>query len=152
MTKKRLAHTADTLSKMFGGWRLNLSKPNLENLGSGTLAIDVISGQCSFNDQTIQQLPIANELHLWFVDELKNNGVSVDLIKSATLLVELDLSRCPWDERSDKKQIYLSSGRAVKADWVNKCAIDCRAEILLDDKVYISQHQEVEEWPVGWAP
>jgi hypothetical protein len=52
---KGLQHVADTMCQMFCGWRLIESKPNLANLGSGTLEIDTITGQCLFQGKSIDQ-------------------------------------------------------------------------------------------------
>jgi hypothetical protein len=62
---KRLQHVADTMCQMFCGWRLIESKPNLVNLGSGTLEIDAITGQCLFQGKSFEQLTIAEEIRAW---------------------------------------------------------------------------------------
>jgi hypothetical protein len=57
---------------MFCGWRLIESKPNLVNLGSGTLEIDAITGQCLFQDKSIDQLKIAEEIRAWLRQDQGN--------------------------------------------------------------------------------
>lgn len=63
---KRCRH----LCQMFVGWRLNASKPTIVGLGSGTLEIDALIGQCTFQDEPIVGFPIAQELFAWMTKEL----------------------------------------------------------------------------------
>ena len=58
MGRKRLQHVADTMCQMFCGWRLIGSKRSLVKLGAGTLEIDVITGECSFQGESILQLEL----------------------------------------------------------------------------------------------
>lgn len=53
MRRKRLQHTADTICRMFCGWRLVNCMPQLVDLGSGTIHIDVLTGSCSFDGEAI---------------------------------------------------------------------------------------------------
>jgi hypothetical protein len=55
---------------VFCGWRLIESQPNLLKLGSGTLEIDAITGQCVFQGKTTGQLTIAEEIRAWLQQDL----------------------------------------------------------------------------------
>jgi hypothetical protein len=67
---KRLQHVADTMCQVFCGWRLIGSKPNLVKLGSGTLELDAMTGQCLFQGQTIRRLTIAEEIRAWLQQDM----------------------------------------------------------------------------------
>src|SRR5271157_2658722 len=85
MHRKRLQHIADTMCQMFCGWRLIESKPNLENLGSGTLEIDAITGQCHFQGKTMGQLTIAEEIRAWLQQDLETNNIPISMLTGAHL-------------------------------------------------------------------
>ena len=74
MQMKRLQHVADTMCQVFCGWRLIESKPNLVNLGSGTLEINALTGQCLFQGKSIRQLRIAEEIRAWMQQDLATNN------------------------------------------------------------------------------
>jgi hypothetical protein len=60
--RKRLQHAADTLCRMFCGWRLANSYRSLASLGAGTLRIDALGGSCEFKGERVETLSIAGEL------------------------------------------------------------------------------------------
>jgi hypothetical protein len=59
MRRKRLQHVADTLCHIFCGWETFLDYNELVNLGNGCLRIDALSGQCVFDQSSIEPLKIA---------------------------------------------------------------------------------------------
>jgi len=85
MRRKRLQHAADTMCQMFCGWRLIGSKPSLVNLGSGTLEIDAITGQCLFQGKNIGPLTIAEEIRAWLEQDLATNKIPIASLKARTL-------------------------------------------------------------------
>lgn len=92
MRRKRLQHVADTMCQMFCGWRLIASKPNLLKLGSGTLEIDAITGQCVFQSKITRQLTIAEEIHAWLQQDLATNEIPIAALTGAHLSVKLSFS------------------------------------------------------------
>ena len=98
MRRKRLQHAADTMCQMFCGWRLIESKPNLLKLGSGTLEIDAITGQCVFQRKTTVQLTIAEEIRAWLQQDLATNKIPIAALTGAHLAVKLSFSVVPWNE------------------------------------------------------
>ncbi len=94
MHRKRLQHVADTVCQMFCGWRLIESKPNLLRLGSGTLEIDAITGQCLFQGKTIGQLTIAEEIRAWLQQDLATNKIPIAALTGAHLAVKLSFLSC----------------------------------------------------------
>jgi hypothetical protein len=102
---------------MFCGWRLVSSKPSLLALGSGTLEIDAITGQCRFDGKTIDQLTIAEEIRVWLRRDLAANKIPISAITRAHLTVELSFSAVPWNESAT--EIFISAGKAVRTDQMN---------------------------------
>jgi hypothetical protein len=86
MRRKRLQHVADTMCQMFCGWRLIESKPNLLKLGSGTLEIDAVTGQCVFQGETTGQLTIAEEIRAWLQQDLATNKIPIAALTGLSVL------------------------------------------------------------------
>ena len=85
------------MCQMFCGWRLIESKPNLLKLGSGTLEIDAITGQCVFQGKTTGQLTIAEEIRAWLQQDLATNKIPIAALTGAHLAVKLSFSVVPWN-------------------------------------------------------
>jgi hypothetical protein len=148
MRGKRLQHVADTMCQMFSGWRLIGSKPNLVKLGSGTLELDAVTGQCFFQGKTIGQLTIAEEIRAWLQQDLAKNKVPIAAVAGARLTVKLSFSVVPWNEPA--KEIFYSDGKAVRTEKMNRCIVQCDSNVITDEAVYRSKLTEVQEWPFGW--
>ena len=148
MRRKRLQHAADTMCQMFCGWRLIESKPNLLNLGSGTLEIDAITGQCHFQGKSIGQLTIAEEIRAWLQQDLAACKIPISMLTGAHLAVKLSFSVVPWNERT--REIFYSDGKAIRTERMNRCVMECNSNVTMDESVYRSKLMEVQEWPLGW--
>ena len=148
MRRKRLKNITDTLCQMFCGWRLVGSKRMLAELGSGTLEIDALTGQCQFQGKRIVQLPIAIELVGWMQQDLATHRIPTTVLVRARLSVKLSFSQVPWNSRT--KEIFYSNGEAVRSQKMHKCIFDCDSEVATDEAVYRSTRTEAQEWPVGW--
>ena len=148
MRRKRLKNVADTLCQMFCGWRLVGSKRTLAELGSGTLEIDALTGQCQFQGKPILQLPIAMELAGWMKQDLATHRIPTTLLVHARLSARLSFSRVPWNTRT--KEIFISSGKAVRSQEMHKCIFECASEVATDEVLYRSKRTETQEWPIGW--
>jgi hypothetical protein len=148
MHRKRLQHVADTMCQMFCGWRLIESKPNLLKLGSGTLEIDAITGQCVFQGKTIGQLTIAGEMRVWLQQDLATNKIPIAALTGAHLAVKLSFSVVPWNEAT--REIFYSDGKAVRTEKMNRCVMECDSNVTTDEAPYRSKLTEVQEWPLGW--
>src|SRR5882724_3860401 len=118
MRKKRLKNVADTLCQMFCGWRLVGSKRMLVELGSGTLEIDALTGQCQLQGEPIVQLPIARELVGWMKQDLATHRIPTTVLVRARLSVRLSFSQVPWNTRT--KEIFYSNGEAVRSQKMHK--------------------------------
>ena len=148
MRGKRLRHVADTMCQMFCGWRLIGSKPNLVELGSGTLELDAMTGQCLFQGKTIGQLTIAEEIRAWLEQDLATNKIPIAALTGAHLTVKLSFSVVPWNEPA--KEIFYSDGKPIRTEKMNRCIVECRSNVTTDEAVYRSKLTEVQEWPLGW--
>ncbi len=96
---------------MFCGWRLFRYKPSLLKLGSGTLEINAITGQCLFQGKTIGQLTIAEEIRAWLQQDLATNKIPIAALTGAHLAVKLSFSVVPWNEPA--REIFYSGGKAA---------------------------------------
>jgi len=148
MRRKRLQHAADTICQMFCGWRLIESKPSLLKLGSGTLEIDAITGQCRFDGKTTGQLSIAEEIRAWLRRDLESNEIPIAALTGARLAVELSFSVVPWNERTG--EIFFYAGKATRTEQMNRCTMKCESSVTTDEVVYHSKLIETQEWPIGW--
>ena len=148
MRRKTLQHAADTMCQMFCGWRLIESKPNLLKLGSGTLEIDAITGQCVFQGKTTGQLTIAEEIRAWLQQDLATNKIPIAALTGAHLVVKLSFSVVPWNEPT--RESFYSDGKAIRTERMNRCVIECNSNVTTDESIYRSGLMEVQEWPVGW--
>jgi len=108
---------------MFCGWRLIGSKPNLVDLGSGTLEIDAVTGQCFFQGQIIDQLKIAEEIRAWMQDDLAANKIPIAALTGARLSVKLSFSLVPWNTHT--REIFHSDAGAVPTEKMNRCNMEC---------------------------
>ena len=133
---------------MFCGWRLVESKPNLLNLGSGTLEIYAITGQCHFEGKATGKLTIAEEIRAWLQQDLATNKIPIAALTSAHLAVELSFSVVPWNEPT--REIFYSDGKAVRTEQMNRCVMKCDSSVTTDEAVYRSKLIEAQEWPLGW--
>ena len=148
MHRKRLQHVADTMCQMLCGWRFNVSKPNLLNLGSGTLEIDAITGHCDFQGKRIGQLTIAEEIRAWLQQDLATNKIPILVLTGAHLAVKLSFSVVPWNEPT--REIFYSDGKVVRTEKMNRCVMECDSNVITDEAAYRSKLMEVQEWPLGW--
>jgi hypothetical protein len=148
MHRKKLQGTANTMCRVFCGWRLNQSKPNLVELGSGTLKIDALTGNCSFEEKSISQLTIAEELRLWLQSDLSASNIPIDALTGAKLAVNLSFSVVPWS--APEQEIFYLNGKAIRTEKMNRCVMECDSHVTTDDRVYRSQLTEVQQWPIGW--
>jgi len=117
-------------------------------LGSGTLELDAMTGQCLFQGKTIGRLTIAEEIRAWLQQDLATNRIPVAALTGAHLTVKLSFSVVPWNEPA--KEIFYSDGKAVRTEKMNRCIVECDSNVTTDDAVYRSELTGVQEWPLGW--
>jgi hypothetical protein len=125
------------------------SKASLVDFGAGTLEIDAITGNCSFQGKSTRQLTIAEEIRAWMHGDLAANNISLKAITGARLSVKLSFSVVPWSSR--KTEIFCSGGKAVRTGNMNRCLIECDSHVSTDEAVYRSHLIEIQKWPIGWS-
>lgn len=148
--KNRLKNLADTACQVFCGWRLTASKATLIELGSGSLEIQLLTGQCFFKGVPIEPLSISKELQIWFMNQLAAQKIPAEAIKRASIRAKVQRSLIPWEDRKNKKQVFYAGGQVVQTTEMHKCLIDCECEIVSDIASCTSRLDDVEEWPIGW--
>jgi hypothetical protein len=150
MRRKRLNHCADTLCHMFCGWRLINSYADIESLGSGTLEINALTGDATFNGSRTRPLAIAGELQAWLAEDCESHSIPIDQLRSARLKAELDLSKTEWKNRQSRDHWFDHKGAEIVSRQINRCVIQCDSIIETDETVYRSQFHDLEEWPDGF--
>jgi hypothetical protein len=150
MRRKRLQHAADILCQMFCGWRLNNCKADLAKLGSGTLEIDALTGNCYFNERPTPELFIAIELREWLKEDLAAHKIPLESLSRGLLKAELLFSEISWGDRRTNEH-YFKEGRTVRIAKMHRCVIQCESEVATDEATYRSKYEDLEEWPVGWG-
>ncbi len=149
MPRKVLKNAADAMCHMFCGWRQLSSKNRLVELGSGTLEIDILTGESIFDEKGIPKLPIAIELQLSLQRFLVSNRIHVPVLR-ARLRVKLSFSRITWEERTNRVEMFYVKGKAIQGTQMHRCKFECDSEIVTDARTARTCYEEVEEWPVGW--
>jgi hypothetical protein len=150
MRRKRLKHCADTLCHMFCGWRLVNSYSEIESLGSGTLEIDALTGDATFDGQPTKSLAIAGELHAWLRQDCDSNNIPMDHIHAAKLTAALDLKKTDWKKRQSRDHWFDHKGAEILWRQINRCIIECNSLITTDACEYRSRYHDLEEWPEGF--
>jgi hypothetical protein len=120
----------------------------LVELGSGTLEIDALTGQCEFQGKLVVQLPIAKELVGWLQQDLAKHRIPTAGLVRAHLSAKLSFSQIPWNTKT--KENFYSNGKAVRSKDMHKCIFECDSEVTTGKTVYRSKQTEIQEWPVGW--
>jgi hypothetical protein len=129
MKLKRLKHAPDVFCKIFCGWRLYSDYPQLARAGNGLVYIDVLKGE-SRHDGQIIQLVVAEELRLWFNEDLKRYSVPLESIRTAWLKAELRVTEVS----------RLLRPKSYPFDIV------CEAEVTTRERIYKSRLTDREEW------
>lgn len=88
MKRKATQGLADNVCQMFLGHQVWDDLPRLEELGGGTLRIEVVSGHCTKDGQHIQPLAIVQKLRDWLEVQLVSNGLDLGDVEEAVLTVD----------------------------------------------------------------
>ena len=142
--EKCLQDLANTLCQMFCGWRLTESKPILVELGSGAVEIDALTGECTFRNMPMPQLPIAKDLVALVENKLAFRRISSADVTRARLVANLSLTRVPWNLRITMMFPVVDEAESSKRS--HQCSVDCESQVVIDGIVYRSRLKEVQEW------
>ena len=126
------------------------SKNRLVELGSGTLEIQLLTGECVFNGSSVDSLPISREIQLWFSKELAAQKIQAETIVRATIKATIGLTLIPWTKRENNKEMFYIDNQEVRTMEMHRCAIDCVCHISTEGGSYVSRRKDLEEWPTGW--
>jgi hypothetical protein len=129
---------------MFCGWRLIESKPNLVNLGSGSLEIDAITGQCLFQGKSIDQLNIAEEIRAWLRQDLATNKIPLAVLTGAHLTVKLSFFRGALERTHEGDFPFGWKSRTHKK--MNRCVMEGDSNVTTNEAAYHSKLIEAQEW------
>lgn len=143
MRKKRLQHAADIACEILCGWRLINDHKSLNEFGSGSLEIDLLTQKCRYNGKEIEPLNIAPEIGLWLQRDLQTNRIPVEGIKKANLQAEFRIRPLVGERKAS--EIWRGNPEKYIA-----CDITCKCTIETDEKAYRSQRTDYEEWPENW--
>jgi hypothetical protein len=134
---------------MLCGWRQIDDKPRLVELGSGTLEIDALTGECTFNGAPIEPLGVASDLRHWLSEDLLAHHIPIAGVQSARVSAALRFSEITSSERTTGGEFYVR-GRSQRSVQWHRCRITCRSEVVAAEVSYTSQYSDLEEWPCGW--
>ncbi len=144
MRRKVLKNTAYTLCHMFRGWQLLGDYLTLTRLGSGTLEIDVHSGQCLHGAAPIPTLSIAHVLRSWLTDDLARHHIPLEAIKEAGLVVDMKIDQ--HDGQRDHNRVWAHP----TVRFVG-CELVARSRVLTDEATYSAELRDTLEWPQSGA-
>jgi len=131
---------------MFCGWRLDASRQLLIELGSGTIEIDLLSGDCSFNGTAIPQVSVAADLRNWLRGDLNANDIPLEGLTRASLRADLQFSSIATSDQIDNGR-SLGKTPEGRINSMLRCTILCDSEIATDEAAYRSRHRQVDDWP-----
>ncbi len=119
-------------------------------MGSGTLEIDVLERTFRFEGEEIERLTIADELHGWMAGDLVAHDMTASDLREASIRARLILKRIREEDRQTTG-IYSIPGkqRLGQQDYI-VCDIWCNSRVATNEKVYVSDYHDLEEWPLGW--
>lgn len=147
MKHHRLKHAASTLCRMFGGWRLANSYNEIARLGSGLLAIEVLTAACRFNEKVIEPLSVAQEMQAWFLRDLEQYRIPLGSIGTAFLHADMQVGRGD-DPRTSF--FFTKDGASANRSEFVRLKARCHCEIRTDEASYVSEHEFSDAWPLGW--
>ena len=151
MRRKRLKHIADNLCHMFCGWQTFFDYNELVKLGNGRLKIDALSGQCIFNETSIEPLSIAKALQNWLKKDCEDNKIDMNQLLKGQIIVDLDFTVISWKDRKySNGEQFLDDGRQIKTKEMHRCHFYCESYVKTDEKIYQSNYSRIREWPFGW--
>jgi hypothetical protein len=135
-----LQQLADTLCRGFCAWNLQHDRRTLMQLGCGKLEVDLLKKTCRFERDYIPRLAIMNTLLGQLQRFLEDNEVAPEIIRSATLLIEITIEE--REEQRDKSVMWFG-----ECDGFVECDMGIRCTIDAENKDYKSEHRGRVEWP-----
>jgi hypothetical protein len=135
---------------MFCGWQLHSSYPALEQLGDGTLRLDILQQTANFDEKTVTNLPVNGVLNAWLKADLRSYNIPSEALRTVILTVQLSFSAVPKASRRTSDHHFAPSGAHLVRPVFVGCDFYCQAEVVTDSRSYTSEYRDYEEWPPGW--
>jgi hypothetical protein len=135
-----LKRTASDLVAEVSEFQLIHDWPLLTRLGSGTLWIDLATGETHHNGHPVEPLHIAGWLHFWLRESLAGAGLSKTATQDAALTAVLTVE-------------HYSDQRKLDSHWTGErtrfvgCKAELRCRLALDGVVAEVSKTETMEWP-----
>ena len=140
---EHLERTARDLVLQFTAFELMHDYDALAAMGSGTLWIDLASGQTHHNGRKMPPLVITARLQGWLRESLAAAHISKTGTQDAALTAELTVERY--------------SGQRHEGRWAGapsrfvECRADVRCRLVVDGQLGEAHSHELMEWPEGSA-
>lgn len=106
--------------------------------GSGTYAANILTGDCTHNDNAIPRLRLCDVYREWMQAQLEKHGIPWEGVKEADFQVTVEV-----------KDVNLRSSfgrRFASAHF----SFECQSEIKTDEKSYFGRMQGMKEWGFDW--
>lgn len=124
MQRGFLQDLANTACQMFVGWRLHDSVRWLVERGSGNLAVDLLTGEATLDESTVESPDIAGELQAWFAARLHSEAVVEGTVGSAVLFCTFTASE-EQHRRRPVTNVHLT--------------MRCRCEIVSGERTFVGE-------------
>jgi len=102
--------------------------------GSGVYTANILTGECSYNGNSIPQLRTCDEYKAWLQTQLVKHGVPEDKIAAVLLKIEVDVR---------EMEVRFSYGHKFSSAHF---FFDCRSQISTDEKSYVGRMKGNKVW------
>jgi hypothetical protein len=107
------------------------------NYGSGTYELNILTGECSLNGNSIPKLRTCDVFKEWLFAQLDKHSIAHDGIEAANLHIDVTVSEI-----------------SARQSHVHECAsahfvFRCESEIRTDEKTYKSKQVGEQRWEFG---
>lgn len=102
--------------------------------GSGTYELDILTGECRFNSNSIPKLETCRIFKEWLITQLNKHTIPLAHIETATLKIEVKVSQI---------RVKESFGHVFSFAHFS---FDCQSEIRTDEKSYVSRMSGEHPW------
>ncbi len=107
-------------------------------LGSGTVVLDVLTGECSFNGVAIRQLHTCEEDRAWLGEQCHKHNIPLDGIIRAAMTIVVDVT-----------DVVVK--RTHRHTFRSACfTFDCQSEIATNEKLYRGRAAGQKVWGFCW--
>jgi hypothetical protein len=130
--RKILQDYANKVCEMFVGWRLAVSGDDIPRLiaaGSGVLDVNLLDASVLLDGTGVPEYGITNEVAAWLRERCEADRIPLHEIREARVRVEFSASE------ADRK-----------GHLVRDLRIQCRSQMVTDERVYEGAADKHESW------